>query len=59
MRTTRVVSAAGPRKVRHAVKAGEVSVDTMSTVVPGEYNRAVRDNFARLESDALQDRNPA
>lgn len=42
------------RKVRDAVKVGEVSVDVMRTVVPGEYNRAVRDNFARLESDALE-----
>ena len=47
------------RKVRHAAKVGEISVDTMRTVVPGEYNRTVRDNFARLESDALKDLDPA
>lgn len=46
------------RKVRHAVKIGEVSVDTIRTVVPGEYNRAARDNFARLESDTSEDLNP-
>lgn len=46
------------RKVRHAVKVGEVRVDMMRTVVPGEYNRAVRENFARLESDVLEDLNP-
>lgn len=46
------------RNVRHAVKIGEVRVDMMRTVVPGEYNRAVRDNFARLESDAWEALNP-
>jgi len=41
------------RKVRAAAEAGEVRVDDLRAAVAGEYNRAVRDNFARLESDAL------
>jgi hypothetical protein len=40
-------------KVRAALRAGEVSADRLREAVPGEYNRAVRDNFARLESSAL------
>lgn len=42
------------RKVRDAARIGEIRVDLLRTTVPGEYNRAVRDNFARLESDALE-----
>ncbi|MGH3384102.1 MAG: hypothetical protein ACRDO1_05960, partial [Nocardioidaceae bacterium] len=42
------------RKVRDAARVGEIRVDLLRTTVPGEYNRAVRDNFARLESDAFE-----
>jgi hypothetical protein len=42
------------REVRDAVEGREVRVEVMRAVVPGEYNRAVRDNFVRLESDALE-----
>ena len=42
------------RKVRDAVEVGEIRIDVMRTVVPGEYNPAVRDNFALLESEALE-----
>lgn len=37
-------------KVRTALRTGEIRGDRLREVVPGEYNRAVRDNFARLES---------
>jgi len=40
-------------KVRASVRAGEISAERLRDAVPGEYNRAVRDNFARLETDAL------
>ena len=40
-------------RVRSAVQAGEIRVDVLRASVPGEYNRAVRDNFARLEAEAL------
>jgi hypothetical protein len=40
-------------KVRAAVRAGEIRTDRLREAVPGEYNRAVRDNFARLEATAL------
>lgn len=36
-------------KVRASLCAGEVSTARLREAVPGEYNRAVRDNFARLE----------
>jgi hypothetical protein len=36
--------------VSAALQAGEISADRLRNVVPGEYNRAVRDNFARLET---------
>lgn len=42
------------RKIRDAVEVGEVRIDMMRTVVPDEYNRAVRDNFALLESEGLE-----
>jgi len=41
------------RKVRAALRAGEIHPDRLRDAVPGEYNRAVRDNFARLEASAL------
>jgi hypothetical protein len=41
------------RKVRVAARAGEIRVDLLRAAVPGEYNRAVRENFARLEPTAL------
>lgn len=41
------------RKVRSALRAGEVRSHLLREAVPGEYNRAVRDNFARLESSVL------
>jgi len=41
------------RRVRDAIRAGEIRVDVLRTAVPGEYNRTVRDNFARLDSDAV------
>jgi hypothetical protein len=34
--------------VRASLDAGEVSAERLRVAVPGEYNRAVRDNFARL-----------
>ena len=40
-------------KVRASVRAGEISAERLRDAVPGEHNRAVRDNFARLETDAL------
>lgn len=40
-------------KVRVALRAGEVSSDRLREAVPGEHNRAVRNNFARLESSVL------
>jgi hypothetical protein len=40
-------------KVRAALRAGEVSAERLREAVPGEHNRAVRDNFARLESSVL------
>ena len=36
-------------KVRASLHAGEISAARLRDAVPGEYNRAVRDNFARLE----------
>ena len=42
------------RKVRASARAGEVRVDLLRAAVPGEYNRAARDNFARLEAVALE-----
>jgi len=41
------------RKVRSALRSGEISSDRLREAVPGEYNRAVRNNFARLESSVL------
>lgn len=41
------------RKVRAAARTGEIRVELLRAAVPGEYNRAVRDNFARLEPVAL------
>lgn len=38
-------------KVRAAINSGEISAARLRETVPGEYNRAVRDNFARLELD--------
>jgi hypothetical protein len=40
-------------KVRDAVLAGGIRVDVLRASVPGEFNRAARDNFARLEAEAL------
>lgn len=37
-------------KVRASLRAGEVSAERLREAVPGEYNRAVRDNFARLDA---------
>ncbi|WP_277213153.1 hypothetical protein [Isoptericola croceus] len=37
-------------KVRTALRSGEVSATRLREAVPGEYNRSVRDNFARLEA---------
>lgn len=37
-------------KVRTALRTGAISAVRLRTAVPGEYNRAVRDNFARLEA---------
>jgi len=42
------------RKVRAATRADEIRVNLLRAAVPGEYNRAVRDNFARLEAVALE-----
>jgi len=42
------------RKVQSAVRTGEIRVDVLPDAVPGEYNRTVRDNFARLDSDVLK-----
>ena len=41
------------KKVRAALRAGEVNAARLREAVPGERNRAVRDNFARLESSVL------
>jgi hypothetical protein len=41
------------RKVRVATRAGEIRGDLLRAAVPGEHNRAVRENFARLEATAL------
>lgn len=38
-------------KVRASLRAGEVSAERLREAVPGEYNRAVRDNFARLDEN--------
>jgi hypothetical protein len=35
-------------KVRSALDAGQIHLDRLRDAVPGEYSRAVRDNFARL-----------
>jgi len=35
-------------RFRAALRNGEVDLDRLREAVPGEYNRAVRDNFARL-----------
>ena len=43
------------RKVRVALRTGEISAERLREAVPGEYNRAVRDNFARLELDGALD----
>jgi hypothetical protein len=40
-------------KVRASVRAGEINTDRLRDAVPGEHNRAVRENFARLETNAL------
>jgi len=37
-------------KVRAALRTGAISAVRLREAVPGEYNRAVRDNFARLEA---------
>lgn len=37
-------------KAQAALRAGEVSAERLRGAVPGEYNQAVRDNFARLEA---------
>jgi hypothetical protein len=42
------------RRVRDALRSGEVRGDLLRAAVPGEYNGAVRDNFARLEAAALE-----
>lgn len=36
-------------KVRASLRAGEISAARLREAMPGEYNRAVRDNFARLD----------
>lgn len=41
-------------KVRAAVRSGEIRSDLLRAAVPGEYNRSVRDNFVRLEADAME-----
>jgi len=40
-------------KVGTALRAGKISVDRLRNAIPGEYNRAVRANFARLEASAV------
>jgi hypothetical protein len=35
-------------KVRAAANTGEIDFDRLASAVPGEYHRAVRDNFTRL-----------
>lgn len=35
-------------KVRASLRAGEINADRLLEAVPGEYSRAVRDNFTRL-----------
>lgn len=35
-------------RVRAAASTGEIDLDRLATAVPGEYRRAVRDNFSRL-----------
>lgn len=42
------------RKVRVATRSGEIRGDLLRAAVPGEHNRAVRENFARLEATALE-----
>ncbi len=37
-------------KVRTALASGEINLAGLRDAVPGEYNRAVRDNFARLNA---------
>lgn len=37
-------------KVRTALRVGDISAERLRQAVPGEYNRAVRDNFVRLET---------
>lgn len=37
-------------KVRAALRSGEISAERLREALPGERNRAVRDNFARLEA---------
>lgn len=41
------------RKVRSAARAGGIRRDLLREAVKGEHNRAVRENFARLEAAAL------
>lgn len=42
------------RRVLAAARAGEIRGDLLRAAVPGEHNRAVRENFARLETPALE-----
>jgi hypothetical protein len=39
-------------RFRASLRKGEVDLARLREAVPGEYNRAVRDNFARLGADA-------
>ena len=41
-------------KVGAALRSGEIRSERLRETVPGEYNRAVRDNFARLDLDSEQ-----
>jgi hypothetical protein len=40
-------------KVRASLRDGEISAERLRDAAPGEYNRAVRDNFSRLESATM------
>lgn len=42
-------------KVRPSLRTGEISAERLRGAVPGEYNRAARDNFAKLDLECSTD----
>ncbi len=59
LRSTEVYVEAGwdtlVAKVRASLRTGEISAERLRGAVPGEYNRAARDNFAKLDLECSTD----